>query len=58
MDRLPGGACLAQQPYVDDPWLVHYLLRFAGEARPLAPATTIDALRATVRRLLARYEHA
>jgi proteasome accessory factor C len=58
VDRLPGGACLAQQPYVDDPWLVHYLLRFAGEARPLAAATTIDALRATVRRLLARYEHA
>ena len=56
VDRLPGGACLARQPYVDDPWLVHYLLRFAGEARPLAPAGLADTLTATVRRLLARYE--
>jgi len=55
VDRLPEGGCVARQPYVDDPWLVHYLLSFAGEARPLAPPEAADALRATVRRLLDRY---
>jgi predicted DNA-binding transcriptional regulator YafY len=55
VDRLPDGSCVTRQPYVDDPWLVHHLLRFAGEARPLAPASIADALRATVRDLLARY---
>jgi predicted DNA-binding transcriptional regulator YafY len=55
VDRLPDGACVARQPYVDDPWLVHYLLRFGGEARPLQPPEAAAALRATVGRLLARY---
>ena len=55
VDRLPDGSGVARQPYVDDPWLVHYLLRFAGEARPLEPPEATDALRATVGRLLARY---
>ena len=35
----PGGACLALQPYVDERWLTHELLRFGGEALPLAPPT-------------------
>jgi predicted DNA-binding transcriptional regulator YafY len=55
VDKLPDGSCIARQPYVDDPWLVHYLLRFAGEARPLAPPEAAGALKATVRRLLDRY---
>jgi proteasome accessory factor C len=58
VDRLPGGACVARQPYVDDPWLVHHLLRFGGEARPLSPGGMADTLRATARRLLDRYESA
>ena len=58
VDRLPDGACVARQPYVDDPWLVHYLLRFGGEARPLPPRRHATTLRATVSRLLARYERA
>jgi predicted DNA-binding transcriptional regulator YafY len=56
VDRLPDGSCVARQPYVDDPWLLHYLLRFAGEARPLAPPGIAEALGATVKRLLDRYE--
>ena len=50
-----GGACVAYQPYLDEPWLIHYLLRFGGEAVPLAPAETSTALRNVVERLLERY---
>jgi proteasome accessory factor C len=55
VDRLLDGSCVARQPYVDDPWLVHHLLRCAGEARPLAPPEAVAAMTLTVRRLLARY---
>ncbi len=55
VDRLPDGSCVARQPYVDDPWLVHRLLRYGGEARPLGPPEAAAALHATVRRLLRRY---
>ena len=55
IDRLPDGACVARQPYIDDPWLVHFVLRFGGEARPLSPDGMDDTVRATVHRLLASY---
>ena len=51
---LPDGSCLAAQPYVDLSWLTHYLLRFAGQARPISPPEAVDDVRATVERLLAR----
>ena len=51
---LPDGSCLAAQPYVDLSWLTHYLLRFAGQARPVSPPEAVDDVRATVERLLAR----
>ena len=51
----PGGACLAVQPYVDERWLTHELLRFAGEAVPLAPGPAVAALRDLVALLLRRY---
>jgi predicted DNA-binding transcriptional regulator YafY len=55
VERLADGSCRARQPYVDGSWLTHYLLRFAGQARPLAPPEAVDDLRQTVARLLARY---
>jgi proteasome accessory factor C len=51
----PGGACLARQPYLDERWLTHELLRFGGEALPLAPPAAVGALRGPVIRLLGRY---
>jgi predicted DNA-binding transcriptional regulator YafY len=53
---LPDGSCLAAQPYVDPSWLTHYLLRFAGQARPLSPALAVDEMRAAVARILEAYE--
>jgi predicted DNA-binding transcriptional regulator YafY len=53
---LADGSCLAEQPYVDERWLSHHLLRFADQARPLAPPEAVADLQATVRRLLAVYE--
>ena len=50
-----GDTCVADQPYLDQPWLVHYLLRFGGEAVPLAPAEASTALLDVVERLLERY---
>ncbi len=52
---VPGGACLATQPYVDERWLTHELLHFAGAAVPLAPEPAVAALRDLVARLLRRY---
>lgn len=52
---LEDGACLASQPYVDESWLVRYLLRFGEQARPLEQPAAVAALRATVERLLADY---
>jgi len=52
---LADGSCLAEQPYVDERWLSHHLLRFADQARPLSPPEAVADLRATVRRLLAVY---
>ena len=49
------GSCTARQPYVDEPWLIHYLLRFGGEAVPLAPPEARRSLLAVVERLLTRY---
>ncbi len=51
----PDGACLALQPYLDEHWLTHELLRFGGEALPLSPPAAAEALRETVTRLLGRY---
>jgi predicted DNA-binding transcriptional regulator YafY len=53
--NLPAGGCLARQPYVDERWLTHELLRFGGEALPLSPPAAVSALREIVRRLLERY---
>ncbi len=50
-----GGGCLTLQPYVDERWLTHELLRFGGEATPLAPSDAVAALRGLVERLLERY---
>ncbi|MGE5228720.1 MAG: helix-turn-helix transcriptional regulator, partial [Deltaproteobacteria bacterium] len=55
VEELPGGACVARQPYVNDRWLAAHLLRFAGEARPLEPPEAVEGLRAAVRRLLDLY---
>ncbi len=52
---LADGSCLAAQPYVDESWLSHHLLRFADQARPIAPPEAVADLQATVRRLLAVY---
>ena len=52
---LADGSCLAEQPYVDERWLSHHLLRFADQARPVAPPKAVAELHATVRRLLAVY---
>ncbi len=52
---LPDGACLATQPYVDERWLAHHLLRFADQARPLDPPEAVAGVRAVVDRLLERY---
>jgi len=50
-----GGGCLTLQPYADERWLTHELLRFGGEALPLAPGDAVAALRGLVERLLERY---
>jgi len=52
---LADGSCLAEQPYMDERWLSHHLLRFADQARPLSPPEAVADLRATVRRLLHMY---
>ena len=52
---LPAGGCLARQPYVDERWLTHELLRFGGEALPLSPPAAVEGLRDLVSRLLERY---
>ena len=55
VQALPDGSCLARQPYLDLPWLTHHLLRYGGEARPLAPDEAVNALGEAVTRLRARY---
>ena len=52
---LADGSCLAEQPFVDEHWLTRYLLRFAEEARPLAPPEALSDLSATLQRILALY---
>ena len=52
---LPGGDCLALQPYLDERWLTHELLRFGGEALPLDPPDAVAALHQVVARLIERY---
>ena len=52
---LADGSCLAEQPYVDERWLSHHLLRFADQARPVAPPEAVADLRTTVQRLLTVY---
>jgi proteasome accessory factor B len=52
---LTDDACVAAQPYLDEAWLVHYLLRFGGEALPLEPAVAVERLRLTAEALLTRY---
>jgi len=51
----PAEGCLALQPYVDERWLTHELLRFGGEALPLSPPAAIAALSDVVARLVERY---
>jgi predicted DNA-binding transcriptional regulator YafY len=53
--RLADGSCLAEQPYVDEGWLTHFLLPFADQSRLLAPPGAVEQLRDTVRGLLALY---
>jgi predicted DNA-binding transcriptional regulator YafY len=50
-----AGGVLALQPFVDERWLSHELLRFGGEALPLSPPTAVAGLRELVGRLLERY---
>ena len=50
-----AGGVLALQPFVDERWLSHELLRFGGEALPLSPPTAVAGLRELVDRLLERY---
>lgn len=52
---LDDGSCLADQPYIDESWLVHHLLRFTGEAVPVWPPQAVSALAATIERMLADY---
>lgn len=52
---LRDGGCLAAQPYVDETWIVHHLLAFAGEAIPLTPPQAVQALRHEAQALLLRY---
>jgi predicted DNA-binding transcriptional regulator YafY len=52
---LDDGACLTAQPYIDQRWLTHELLRFGGEAVPLAPPQACAALSEALDRLRARY---
>jgi predicted DNA-binding transcriptional regulator YafY len=52
---LTDGACVAAQPYMDEAWLVHYLLRFGGEDLPLEPAVAVERLRLAAEALLTRY---
>ncbi len=52
---LPGGACVASQPYVDVRWLAGHLLRFADQARPLDPPEAVEGLRDVLRRLRESY---
>ncbi|MFA4965682.1 MAG: WYL domain-containing protein [Thermoleophilia bacterium] len=56
VEELADGSCLALQPYVDEQWLTHHLLRFSDQARVLAPPEAVADLRATVGRILALYE--
>ena len=49
------GSVLTLQPFVDERWLSHELLRFGGEALPLSPPTAVAALRELVARLAERY---
>jgi len=53
---LSDGACLAIQPYVDESWLIHHLLRFGGEALPVGAPELSDRLHAAAADLLQRYE--
>jgi proteasome accessory factor C len=56
VQELADGSCLAEQPYVDEQWLAHYLLRFNGEAVPLQPPAAVAALQATISSMLAGEE--
>ena len=53
--ELPDGGCLAAQPYLDEVWLAHYVLRFLGEAVPLKPRPAVEAVRRAGGLLLERY---
>lgn len=55
VEPLTDGGCVSAQPYVDTPWLVHTVLRFGGQAVPLAPADAVAAVAAAARALRARY---
>ncbi len=56
VQHLADGSCVAIQPYVDEGWLVHQLLRFGDEARLLEPAGAARSLHDTVDRLLLRLQ--
>jgi proteasome accessory factor C len=53
--RLPDGACVAAQPYVESGWLTQAVLRLGGEARPLTPPEAVAELAVVVDTLLTRY---
>ncbi|MEZ5126455.1 MAG: WYL domain-containing protein [Thermoleophilia bacterium] len=56
VQELDDGSCLATQPFVDQDWLTHYLLRFGGHAVPQEPREARDALRRALAGLLRSYQ--
>ncbi len=55
VQALADGSCLAPQPYVDESWLVHNLLRFGDQARILEPPEAVAAMHAVVDLMLTDY---
>jgi proteasome accessory factor C len=54
-EKASRGGVVATQPYLDDPWLIHHVLRYGGEAVPLSPPQAVAAVRAAAVELRARY---
>jgi proteasome accessory factor C len=52
------GGVVAVQPYLDEPWLVHHVLRYGGEAVPLSPPQAVAAVRRCAETLRGRYRGA
>jgi predicted DNA-binding transcriptional regulator YafY len=50
-----GDGVVAVQPYLDEPWLVHHVLRYGGEAVPLSPPQAVAAVKRCTTALRAAY---